>query len=164
MPVAETKARLAELVEAAILTPVRVEGWKQQAFLYVHAKAPRVVSAQALLSPFDSLIWMRPRTERLFEFHYRLAFYTPKSKRMHGYYVMPFLLGDRLVARVDLKSDRKRARLLVLGGHAEPSVELTSILHPLRAELETMAQWLGLDGVEIKRRGVLLRALRSMKA
>jgi uncharacterized protein YcaQ len=164
LPVAETKARLAELVETKTLMPVRVEGWKQQAFVHAEVKIPRAVSVRALLSPFDSLIWMRPRTERLFDFHYRLAFYTPKSKRAHGYYVMPFLLGDRLVARVDLKSDRKRSRLQVLGGHVEPHVEMDDVLEPLRAELDLLAGWLGLECVEIKLRGTFLRALRRVNA
>jgi len=164
LPVAETKARLAELVEARALLPVTVEGWKQQAYLHGDAKIPRTVSAQALLSPFDSLIWMRQRTERLFDFHYRLAFYTPKAKRAHGYYVMPFLLGDRLVARVDLKSDRKRGRLQVLGGHAEPKADMKSVLPALDRELELMRDWLALDRLEIKPRGELLRALRRVSA
>jgi hypothetical protein len=164
LPVAETKLRLAELVEEGSLRPVRVEGWKQQAYLHAKATIPRAIAAQALLSPFDSLIWMRPRTERLFDFHYRLAFYTPKNKRAHGYYVMPFLLGDRLVARVDLKSDRKRGRLQVLGGHAEPKVEMREVLKALRVELALMRGWLGLDHLEIKRRGDFLRALRQVSA
>jgi uncharacterized protein YcaQ len=162
LPVAETKARLAELIEARVLLPVAIEGWKQQAFLHAEAKIPRAISAQALLSPFDSLIWMRPRTERVFGFHYRLAFYTPKSKRAHGYYVMPFLLGDRLVARVDLKADRKRGRLQVLGGHAEPKVDMREVLPALSAELDLMREWLGLETTEIKLRGDFLRGLRRI--
>jgi uncharacterized protein YcaQ len=162
LPVAETKARLAELVETGTLLPIRVEGWKQQAYLHAGAKQPRAISVQALLSPFDSLIWMRQRTERLFDFHYRLAFYTPKKKRSHGYYVMPFLLGDRLVARVDLKADRKRGRLQVLGGHAEAKVDTRVVLTALRSELERMRGWLGLERTEIKLRGDFLRALRRL--
>lgn len=162
LPVAETKARLAELVEAGTLLPLRVEGWKQQAYMHKDAQLPRTVAAQALLSPFDSLIWMRQRTERLFDFHYRLAFYTPKTKRAHGYYVMPFLLCDKLVARVDLKSDRKRGRLQVLGGHAEPQADTRKVLPALRHELELMRGWLGLERTEIKLRGDFLRALRRL--
>lgn len=162
LPVAETKARLAELVEAGTLLPLQIEGWKQQAYLHKDAKLPRTISAQGLLSPFDSLIWMRQRTERLFDFHYRLAFYTPKTKRAHGYYVMPFLLGDRLVARVDLKADRKRGRLQVLGGHAEPQADTRKVLPALRHELELMRDWLGLERTEIKLRGDFLRALRRL--
>jgi uncharacterized protein YcaQ len=161
LPVAETKARLAELVEQGTLSRVHVEGWKAPAFLHKDTKLPRALRAQALLSPFDSLIWMRPRTERLFAFHYRLAFYTPKHRRAHGYYVMPFLLGDRLVARVDLKSDRARSRLQVLAGHAEAHVAPADVLAPLRAELDLLRGWLGLERIEIKTRGKFLRALRS---
>jgi hypothetical protein len=159
LPVAAAKARIGELVDARVLEPVAVEGWKQSAYLHHRAK-PSPVEAAALISPFDSLIWMRPRTERLFGFHYRLAFYTPKHKRTQGYYVMPFLLGDRLVARVDLKSDRKESRLLVLGGHAEPHVAPETIAPALKAELARLAGWLGLQRVAPRGRGELVKALR----
>jgi len=162
LPVAETKARIADLVDAKMLRPVTVEGWKQQAYLHKQAKAANNVEASALISPFDSLIWMRPRTERLFDFHYRLAFYTPKHKRTQGYYVTPFLLGDKLVARVDLKSDRKNNRLLVLGGHAESHIAPASIAPQLKAELERLAKWLGLKRVAPRGRGELVRALRKI--
>lgn len=161
--VADTKARLQELLDAGELTEVAVEGWKHKAYIPRGAKVPKSVEASALLSPFDSLIWMRPRTERLFDFHYRLAFYTPKAKRAHGYYVMPFLLGDRLVARVDLKSDRKQSRLLVLGGHAEPGVAPIGIAPALNAQLKSMAEWLGLDRVTIKSRTDLANTLRRAR-
>ena len=145
--VTETKARLQELVDAGDLVEVAVESWTHKAYISRAAKIPRTVDASALLSPFDSLIWMRPRTERLFGFHYRLAFYTPKHKRTQGYYVMPFLLGDRLVARIDLKSDRKESRLLMLGGHAEPGIDPKAIAPALNERLRAMAGWLGLDRV-----------------
>lgn len=160
LPVAATKARLAELLETGELAEVTVEGWNHKAYVPAGAKIPREVQANALLSPFDSLIWMRPRTERLFGFHYRLAFYTPKAKRAHGYYVMPFLLGDRLVARVDVKSDRKQSRLLVLGGHAEPGIDAASLAPALNEQLRAMAAWLGLDRVTLKSRTELANALR----
>jgi hypothetical protein len=160
--VAETKARLQELLDAGELKQVTVEGWKHAAYLPRDAKIPRETNATALLSPFDSLIWMRPRTERLFAFHYRLAFYTPKHKRTQGYYVMPFLMGDRLVARVDLKSDRKESRLLMLGGHAEPGIDEAAIAPPLMATLKSIAQWLGLDRVTLRSRTELSRALRRV--
>jgi uncharacterized protein YcaQ len=119
------------------------------------------VNAAALLSPFDSLIWSRPRTERLFGFHYRLAFYTPKHKRTQGYYVMPFLLNENLVARVDLKSDRKAGKLLVLGGHCEAGVSEGDVAEPLAQELSTLAGWLGLDGVTVRSRTALSSAVRK---
>ena len=160
--VADTKARLQELLEAGELEKVAVEGWKHDAYIVADAKIQREVAANALLSPFDSLIWMRPRTERLFGFHYRLAFYTPKHKRSHGYYVMPFLMGDRLVARVDLKSDRKKSRLLLLGGHAEPGIDPASIAPALSAQLKSLADWLDLDRVTFKSRTDLANALRRI--
>ncbi|MBP6015034.1 MAG: YcaQ family DNA glycosylase [Alphaproteobacteria bacterium] len=159
LSVASTKARIQELVEAGTLRPATVEGWKQQAYLHRSAKAA-TIDTHALIAPFDSLIWARPRTERLFDFHYRLAFYTPKHKRTQGYYVMPFLQGDRLVARVDLKSDRKESRLLVLGGHAEPGAPLSDVAPALKAELTKLATWLGLNRVTIKARTELSNALR----
>lgn len=160
LPVADTKARIAELTEDGTLRPVAVEGWTHPAYLHRGAVVPAEVDACALVSPFDSLIWMRPRTERLFGFHYRLAFYTPKHKRKQGYYVMPLLLGDRLVARVDLKSDRKNASLLVLGGHTEAGVDPGHVAERLKPELARMAAWLGLARVTIKGRTALASALR----
>lgn len=158
--VANTKSAIASLVEDGTLIEVDVESWKNKAYLHRDAKTPRVIEATALLSPFDSLIWMRPRTERLFNFHYRLAFYTPKHKRKTGYYVTPFLFGDRLVARVDLKSDRKGNRLLVLGGHAEAGTDPKKIAPALKAELQSLSTWLGLKGVTYKSRTDLSNELR----
>ncbi|MEQ1755059.1 MAG: crosslink repair DNA glycosylase YcaQ family protein [Micropepsaceae bacterium] len=159
LSLADAKARTQELVEQGVLQPVAVEGWKQQAYLHREAKAS-ATDACALIAPFDSLIWARQRTERLFDFHYRLAFYTPKHKRTQGYYVMPFLLGDRLVARVDLKSDRKGDALQVLGGHAEHGVDVTEVARPLRQSLNELASWLGLGRVTIKSRTELANAVR----
>ena len=161
LPLADTRARLAELVEAGDLRPVRVTGWDGPAYLSAEAALPRRVAAQALLSPFDSLIWMRPRTERLFDFHYRLALYTPAHKRVHGYYVLPFLLGDRLVGRVDLRADRKAGTLKVLAAYGEPGVDRATVAVALAAELHMMRGWLGLEHLEIARRGDLAQALRS---
>ncbi len=162
IPVADAKARIAELIELSELSRVTVEGWKPTAYTLPKLKIPAAAEAQALLSPFDSLIWDRQRTERLFDFHYRLAFYTPKEKRTQGYYVMPFLLNGNLVARVDLKSDRKAMRLLVLGGHAEPHVEPKHIVSAISTELKTLADWLGLERVTIKARTELAHALRRV--
>lgn len=161
LSLADARARVTELVDSGTLRRVSVEGWKQQAYLHRDAKLPAQVSAHTLVSPFDSLIWMRQRTDRLFNFHYRLAFYTPKHKRKQGYYVTPFLLGDRLVARVDLKSDRKKNRLLVLGGHVEPGVDQRAIVPDLKPELARMAEWLGLARVAPRGRGELVKALRK---
>jgi uncharacterized protein len=162
LPTADASHRLNELVEQAVLQPVSVEGWKQQGYLHAEAKRPRAVEVSALLSPFDSLIWERQRTERLFGFHFRLEIYTPIHKRQHGYYVLPLLHGDRLVGRVDLKSDRKRCKLQVRGGSAEEGVRVGAIIEPLAQQLAALAGWLKLDGYEVtSRRGELLRGLRG---
>ncbi len=160
LPAEDAAVRVAELVEQGTLQPVTVEGWKQQAYLHKDAVCPRRADASALLSPFDSLVWERQRTERLFDFYFRLEIYTPIHKRLHGYYVLPFLLGDRLVGRVDLKANRQRSRLEVRGGSAERGVKVGGIVEPLAAELEQLAQWLGLAGwAATSRRGELMRAL-----
>jgi uncharacterized protein YcaQ len=164
LPTADAAARLRELIEEAVLLPVQVEGWKQVAYIHKDTRIPRSVRAvAALLSPFDSLIWERQRTERLFDFSYRLEIYTPAHKRQHGYYVLPFLLGDRIVGRIDLKSDRKESRLQVKGGSVEEGVTEKSIVEPLMSELRSLAQWLGLESVQIaSRRGELMRQLKRL--
>jgi uncharacterized protein YcaQ len=156
--VAETRARLAELVEAGDLLPVDVKGWREPAYLDPAARRPRRVEAQALLSPFDNLIWFRERTERMFGVRVRLEIYTPAAKRTHGYYVLPFLEGDALTARVDLKADRKAGVLIVQASHAEPWASDATPVR-LAAELKLMAGWLGLASVRVERRGDLAAAL-----
>ena len=162
LPRADSKARVAELVAAGELQAVQVTGWAAPAYLWPDARQPRRVRARALLSPFDSLIWFRQRTERLFDFHYRIEIYTPAPKRVYGYYVLPFLLGEQLVARVDLKSDRERSALLVQGAFAEPEVDRGHVATELAAELQLVASWLGLERVELAGRGDLSGELASL--
>jgi len=161
MQIGHVRRRIEELVEARALTPVRVDGWKHPAYLAPGARAARV-DAAALLSPFDPLIWFRPRAARLFGFDYRIEIYTPPKQRRWGYYVLPFLLGDHLVARVDLKADREGSRLAVRAAHLEPGAPRGPVAEALAVELGEMARWLGLDGVRVERRGDLARELTSI--
>jgi uncharacterized protein len=153
LPSAPARRRIADLIEAGELIPARAEGVAQQSYLWSEAQAPGEVQARALLSPFDSLIWNRDRAQRLFDFHYRISLYTPAAKRTHGYYVLPFLLGDRLVARVDLKADRQRSALVVPTVNSEPGVHEEEVAAELAAELHLMAGWLELDQVVVTGHG-----------
>jgi uncharacterized protein len=153
----DARPRLTELVEDGALIPVRVQGWREAAFLdpaaaSAHRRRPR---PRALLSPFDSLVWERSRTERLFGMRLRLEVYTPADRRTHGYYVLPFLLGEHLVARVDLKADRKSSVLRVLGAFGEPPHDRSVTAPALSSELADLARFLGLHDVGVESRGDL---------
>jgi uncharacterized protein len=148
---ATVKPLIAELVEEGELREVAVDGWTEKAFVHRNAKLPKQLHATALLSPFDSLVWCRPRNERLFNFHYRIEIYTPKEKRKFGYYVLPFMMNGEMVGRVDLKADRANSKLLVHSVHTEKGVKRSSINDALNAELRAMATWLQLDQVQIGR-------------
>jgi hypothetical protein len=156
----EARPAVEALAAEGALEQVSVEGWREPAFRHPEAEAPRRVEAATLLCPFDSLIWDRSRTERLFGFRYRIGIYTPRAQRTHGYYVLPFLLGERLVARVDLKADRRRRVLTVPGAFLEPGRDAGAAAAALGEELRTLAGWLGLEAVEAAGRGDLAAPLR----
>jgi len=144
---ASGNARVTELVEEGSLVPTSIEGWKQPGYLWHEARLPRRIHASALLSPFDSLVWERSRDRRIFDFDYRLEIYTPSHKRVHGYYVLPFLFGDELVARIDAKAGRASSTLEVIAVHYEVATPSIDIRDGLRAEIALLARWLGLEHV-----------------
>jgi uncharacterized protein len=151
---------VAELLEEGRLLPVRVEGWKEQAYLNPEARVPRSVDARSIVTPFDSLVWERSRIERLFGMKYTIEMYLPPPKRLFGYYVCPFLLGDTLVARCDLKADRARRTLMVQSAFVEPGQNARRVAPELLAELRQMQAWLELDRIELSERGDLATTLR----
>jgi uncharacterized protein YcaQ len=159
LPLEGARRAVRELVEAGELTPVKVQGWDKPGYLHPDAK-PRRITAHALLSPFDNLIWFRDRAERLFGIQIRLEIYTPAEKRVHGYYVLPFLEGEAITARVDLKADRQGRALRVQASHTEPEATGETPA-AVAAELTRMAGWLGLDRVEVVRKGDLAPALAA---
>jgi uncharacterized protein len=157
-----TRPLVRELIDEGRLIETSVEGWKEPALMHPAAHLPRWIRARALLSPFDPVVWNRDRAERLFGFRYRIEIYVPKPNRVYGYYVLPFLLGDELVARVDLKADRATGQLLVQGAFGEPGIDEAEVGRELRAELTEMAAWLGLDrGLQIARNGDLADAVEA---
>ncbi|GAA3337716.1 winged helix-turn-helix domain-containing protein [Amorphoplanes nipponensis] len=161
LPVAGFKQAVAELVEDRVLLPVTVAGWKGPVHLHHEARLPRRVGAATLVSPFDPLIWERARTERLFAMNYRIEIYVPAAQRLYGYYVLPFLLGDRFAARVDLKADRKAGVLRIPAAWLEPTADQEETAAALAAELHRLAGWLGLESVAAPQRGDLAGPLTS---
>ncbi|MFI1989274.1 winged helix-turn-helix domain-containing protein [Actinoplanes sp. NPDC020271] len=149
LPTQAARTAVAELVEAGVLQPVTVRGWKPVAYLHAEARLPRRVDVATLVSPFDPLIWQRERTERLFDMTYRIEIYVPKPQRLYGYYVLPFLLGDRFAARVDLKANRQSGVLEVPAAWLEPSADQEETAQALAAELRRLAGWLGLESIAV---------------
>ncbi|GAA2001356.1 uncharacterized protein YcaQ [Nakamurella flavida] len=157
MGVAPTRLAVRDLVEDGVLLPVEVQGWRQPGYLHRDARVPRATAGAALLCPFDPLVWERDRTERIFDFHYRIEIYTPAARRIFGYYVLPLLVGDRIAGRLDLKADRSGGRLLVQAAWCEPGQDPVAAAAAAAAagRLAVMAQWLGLAAVEVAPRGNL---------
>ncbi|NOX68698.1 MAG: winged helix-turn-helix domain-containing protein [Gammaproteobacteria bacterium] len=161
MPLRDAEPRLRELLDEGAISEVSVEGWSETAYLAANAAIPRRIDAAAILSPFDPLVWFRPRAERIFGFHYRIEIYVPAHKRKWGYYVLPFLLGDRIVARIDLKAERGTSTLLVQAAHLEEGANALKVAAALARELRELARWLDLEAIKVMRRGSLASALRK---
>ena len=155
----EAAPLLDELVEEGVLAAVSVDGWSDPAYLAATARLPRSIDGASLLSPFDPVVWFRPRAERLFDFHYRIEIYVPADKRKWGYYVLPFRLGDQIVARVDLKADRQQKRLCVQAVHEEADIDRNLCIESLARELRQLSDWLGLEHIDVRRHNDIARQL-----
>ncbi|WP_293785872.1 winged helix-turn-helix domain-containing protein [uncultured Aeromicrobium sp.] len=155
---APTRRAVAELVEDGVLVPAAIEGWNRPAYLHAEARQPRRIEVRTLLSPFDPLIFERTRTERLFGFRYRIEIYVPEAEREYGYYVLPFLLGDQIVARVDLKADRTSGVLNVVGAWSQADAP-EDVAEHLAAELRVLGGWLDLSDIRPPARGDVAPAL-----
>lgn len=159
MSLRDAAPRIAELVEDGALYEIAIDGWSQPAYLARDATIPRNIGGASLLSPFDPVVWFRPRLKRLFDFEYRIEIYVPAAERRWGYYVLPFRVGDRIVARVDLKADRKRSMLLLQNAYLEATADMEDTAAALAAELRILAEWLKLDGVITMSANAFSRAL-----
>ncbi|EGD54057.1 winged helix-turn-helix domain-containing protein [Gordonia neofelifaecis] len=161
---ADVREVLPDLIDAGEVSLVGVDGWAEPAYLHCDARTPRAVRRSALLSPFDPLVFFRPRTQRLFDFHYRIEIYVPEHKRVHGYYVLPYLMDEELVARVDLKADRAAGTLRVLSAHLEPGADPSAVSDSLACDLGRLAAWRGLDTVDVSGGGDLAKRLTAAVA
>lgn len=155
----EAAPRVQELIENGDLSETTVEGWRDPAYLASGARCPRRIECASLLSPFDPLVWFRARAERLFNFHYRIEIYVPAEKRRWGYYVLPFLVDDAIVARLDVKADRQAGKLLVLATHEEPGIDRVTCAEKLAVELRSLQGWLDLNDTVVTRHNTFSRLL-----
>ena len=162
LPKVDGRQRVMELVENNELLPVQVEGWDRVGYISADAKVSESTSKSVLLSPFDPLVWFRPRTQRLFNFKYRLEIYVPKAKRVHGYYVLPFLHANQLCARVDVKADTKAGVLHVPAVYAEADGMKDQAIETLASELRSLATWRNLETIKVGQRGNLARQLKKV--
>jgi len=162
MPIRDTRPHVDALLAEGQLRVARVDGWREPAYLHADAGLPKSIEAAALISPFDPVVWFRRRTARLFDFDYRIEIFVPNAGRRWGYYVLPFLLGERLAARVDLKAERSSRRLSVIAAYIEDGFEPSTVARALATELECLASWLELGSVIVGRRGNLARRLGSL--
>lgn len=160
-PIRVTRKLVAELVEDGKLVETQVEGWDKPAFRHPHATLPRTISPRAFLSPFDPVVWCRPRALRMFDFTYTIEIYVPKAKRVYGYYVLPFLLGETIVGRVDMKTHRDAAVLEVKAAHIEPGQDPAYVAAEMAAELPRLAELVGADTVKVSCRRAFGRKLAA---